>query len=177
MMASTSSEDQMQKQQELKERLRTELKTWERTFLKQHGHKPTPNDVKADSEINAKYKLYHKAFRAKSIPRTENATSKTVYLSTAHALKQITPTKRPRTEENVLTPSKGEHISEEVETVGPTPQLNGRMLGLFDGIHDQTPLVKRKKLDWGEQLAEARRNTPAKATPRKRALSSVFHPE
>lgn len=178
MMASTSLEDEMQKDKELKERLRTQLKSWERAFQKQHGHKPTPDDVKADSDINAKYKLYHKAFRAKSSSRTENVRSKTEYVSTAHALKQITPHKRTRADENVSTPAKEEQISDnDVEIVGPTPQLNGRILGLFDGIHDPTPLAKRRKLDWGEQLAEARRNSPAKATPRKRALSSVFHPE
>ena len=179
MMASTSLEDDMQKDKELKERLRTELKSWERAFQKQHGHKPTPDDVKADSDINAKYKLYHKAFRAKSSSRTENARSKTEYVSTAHALKYFTPHKRTRADENVfLTPAKEEQISDnDVEIVGPTPQLNGRILGLFDGIHDPTPLTKRRKLDWGEQLAEARRNSPAKVTPRKRALSGVFHPE
>jgi len=170
MMASRSLEDEIQKDKELKERLRTELKTWERAFQKQRGHKPTPEDVKADSEISAKYKLYHKAFRAKSNSRTK-------YVSTVNALKQITPQKRSRAEENVLTPIKGEQITDDIETVGPTPQLNGRILGLFDGIHDPSPLVKRRKLDWGEQLAEARRNSPAKVTPRKRALSGVFHPE
>jgi len=179
MMASTSLEDEMQKDKQLKERLRTELKTWERAFQKQHRHKPTPDDVKANSDINAKYKLYHKAFRAKSNSRTENATtSKTEYVSAAHALKHITPQKRgAHADENELTPAKEEQISDDIEAVGPTPQLNGRILGLFDGIHDPSPLTKRRKLDWGEQLAEARRNSPAKVTPRKRALSGVFHPE
>ena len=171
MVASTSLEDEMQQDKQLKERLRTELKIWERAFQKQHGHKPTPDDVKADSDINAKYKLYHKAFRAKSTSRTE-------YVSTAHALKQITPNKRSRAVDNVLTPTtKKEQFSDDIETVGPTPQLNGRILGLFDGIPDSTPLAKRRKLDWGEQLAEARRNTPSKPTPRKRVLSGVFSPE
>lgn len=178
MIASTSLEDEMKQDKQLKERLRTELKIWERAFEKQQGHKPTPDDVKADSDINAKYKLYHKAFRAKSTSRTENIRPKTEYVSTAHALKQITPNKRSRAVENVQTPTtKGEQISDDIETVGPTPQLNGRILGLFDGIPDSTPLAKRRKLDWGEQLAEARRNSPSKQTPRKRVLSGVFSPE
>ena len=49
--------------QELKERLRFELKTWERGFEKENGRKPTPTDVKAHSEISTKYKLYHKSFQ------------------------------------------------------------------------------------------------------------------
>jgi len=176
-MASTGLEDEMQQDRQLKERLRAELKLWERAFQKQHGHKPTPDDVKADSGINAKYKLYHKTFRAKSNTQSENARSKPEYVSTVHALKHITPHKRARGAESVQTPTKAEQISDDIETIGPTPQLNGRILGLFDGIPDSTPLTKRRKLDWGEQLAEARRNSPAKATPRKRLLSGAFHPE
>ena len=167
----------MQQHKESKERLRAELKTWERAFQKEHGHKPTPRDVKADPEINKKYKLYHKAFRAESSSRTENTRSKTEYVSTVHALKQITPQKRRAEEKNVLTPAHRAQTHDDIEAVGPTPQLNGRILGLFDGIQDQTPLAKRRKMDWGQQLAEARRNSPAKPTPCKRALNGVFHPE
>lgn len=171
---------QGQQNQELKERLRMELKTWERAFEKQHGRKPSPADVKANAEISAKYKLYHKSFRDKSASsssrKPENVSSKTEYISKTDALKRITPTKRARSDD-VLTPKKPTQVSDDVETVGPTPQLNGRTLGLFDGIQDQTPLGKRRKLNWGEQLAEARKGTPQKSTPRKRILSGLFNPE
>ena len=164
--------------QEIKERLRAELKAWERAFEKENGHKPTPADVKANSEISTKYKIYHKSFRAKSSPstRAENSNSKSEYVSTVAALKQITPHKRVR-DNDILTPVKGVQVGDDVEAVGPTPQLNGRMLGLFDGIPDSTPLTKRRKLNWGEQLAEARKNSPKKSTPRKIFLGEVFSPE
>lgn len=163
------------KHEELKEHLRAELKTWERAFEKEHGHKPTPADVKANSDISAKYKQYHKSFRARpSSTRAENSKTKTEYISPADALKRVTPQKQ---EHDILTPVKGVQVSEDVETVGPTPQINGRMLGLFDGIQDQTPVGKKRKLNWGEQLAEARKDSPKKSTPRKRLMSEVFSPE
>jgi hypothetical protein len=176
----TSMNDQHERKQdeEMKERLRAELKTWERAFEKENGHKPTPADVKANSEINTKYKIYHKSFRAKSSSstQTEKSTRKSEYVSAANSLTQITPNKRLRNND-ILTPTKAVQGSDDVETVGPTPQLNGRMLGLLDGIPDSTPLTKRRKLSWGEQLAEARKNSPKKSSPRKRLLDEVFSPE
>ena len=173
-----NDQHEINQDQELKERLRAELKAWERAFEKENRHKPTPADVKANSEISTKYKLYHKSFRAKPSSSTvvENTNRKSEYVSTADALKQITPNKRHR-DNDILTPVKGVQVSDDVEAVGPTPQLNGRMLGLFDGIPDSTPLSKRRKLNWGEQLAEARKNSPKKSTPQKSLLGEVFSPE
>jgi DNA replication and checkpoint protein len=178
MMAKTSNDHGMnetQQENEPKDRLRAELKIWERAFEKQHGHKPTPADVKANSEISAKYKLYHKSFRTKTSSRDEKPKEKPVYTSSAHALKRITPQKRLR--DDILTPSKSIQVSDEIESVGPTPQLNGRVMGLFDGLKDQTPIGKRRKLTWGERLAEARKDSPKKSTPRRRSLSGSFNPE
>jgi DNA replication regulator SLD2 len=177
-MTSTGDQHERKRDEELKERLRAELKTWERAFEKETGHKPTPADVKANSEISTKYKIYHKSFRTKSSSstRTENPKRKSDYISSTNALKQITPNKRHR-DNDVLTPVNGVQVSDDVEAVGPTPQLNGRMLGLFDGILDSTPLSKRRKLNWGEQLADARKNSPKKSTPQKRLLGDVFSPE
>jgi hypothetical protein len=174
MMAKTGHDRELgetEQEKESKDRLRAELKTWERAFEKQNGHKPGPADVKANAEISAKYKTYHKAFRTKSLGKEK---TKTEYESTANALKRITPQKRQR--DDVLTPVKGVQVGDDVESVGPTPQLNGRMLGLFDGIKDQTPLGKHRKLTWGERLAEARKDSPKK-TPRKRTLSDQTLPE
>jgi hypothetical protein len=173
-MASTS-QGQSQNS-DMKELLRTELKTWERAFEKEHGHKPTPADVKANTEISIKYKLYHKSFRAAKPLKREGGGSKLEYVSTVQALKQITPQKRHR-DVDTSTPSKHLPSSEGVDTVGPTPQLNGRMLGLFEGILDQTPVAKRMKRNWGEQLANARKESPHKSTPHRPPLRGDFDPE
>jgi DNA replication and checkpoint protein len=172
-----NDENGIKQPQDKKENLRAELKLWERAFEKENGHKPTPADIKANSEISAKYKLYHKAFRPKTSSKSEKSATKTEYVSTAKALKQITPQKRPRDYDDLLTPVKSAKVGDAAETVGPTPQLNGRILGLFDGIQDQTPLTKRMKSNWGEQLAEARKDSPRKSTPRKRVLNEFIEPE
>jgi hypothetical protein len=178
-------------------RLRTELKHWEHAFHKQHGHKPTPADVKADPRVSSKYKQYHKLFRLKSSanaptahlakhpnspqpqlsppPPTTTTTATTEFVSTAAALHAVTPLKRNLAfQYDSLTPTKPLHFNDDpsLESVGPTPQLNGRMLGIFHGIQDQTPIAKRRKLTWGEQLAQARRQSPKKSTPRKTLLIS-----
>lgn len=158
-----------------KDSLRVELKVWERAFEKQHGHKPTPADVKANSEISAKYKLYHKSFRTKSTSSVnENVgptKKRTEYVSPAKALKEITPQKNRQ--DDGLTPVKRLSLHD-VEIVGPTPQLNGRMLGLFDGVQENTPISLKRKSDWPNNSAEAkRRQTPIKFTPRKPSLESL----
>ena len=161
-----------------KRRLRAELKKWEREFQKQHGHMPNPADVKADPVISKKYKHYHRLFRMK--PRS-HAARRSVgeqsehpqppigFVSTSIALKTVTPQKRAITfQHDSLTPAKPIAIS--AESIGPTPQPNGRMLGIFHGIQDQTPVTKRRKVTWGEQLAEAHRESPTRSTPWKRLL-------
>jgi len=182
-------------------RLRAELKRWEHAFHEQHGHKPSPADAKADPLVSAKYKQYHRLFRLKSSaaappsacsdqqpnsthphppapPLTTNTTTSTTatkFVSTATALHAVTPVKRNLAfQHDALTPTKPLHLTNDasLESVGPTPQLNGRMLGIFHGIPDQTPIAKRRKLTWGEQLAEARRQSPTKSTPQKTLLIS-----
>jgi DNA replication regulator SLD2 len=174
MVSKKHDQRMKQHEEETKERLRADLKSWERAFENEQGHKPSPADVKANADISAKYKLYHKLFRAKSsLTRIENSKPKASYISVSTALKQVTPQKRSL-DSDVLTPVKGVQVGNDVETVGPTPQLNGRMLGLFDGIQDQTPIPKRRKLNWGEQLAEARKGSPRKSSNPK---SGVFSPK
>ena len=175
-MASTHHEHSETQPDDMKELLRAELKTWEHAFEKINGHKPTPADVKANAEISMKYKLYHKSFRAAKPSKRESDRSKPEFVSTVQALKQITPQKRRR-DTDTITPTKSVLTSDGVETVGPTPQLNGRMLGLFEGILDQTPLAKRMKSNWGEQLAAARKDSPSKSTPRRLSVSRAFEPE
>ena len=176
-MASSNQEHSETQCDDIKELLRAELKLWERAFEKANGHKPTPADVKANAEISMKYKLYHKSFRAAKPSKRENDRPKSEFVSTAYALKQITPQKRRRDTDSI-TPAKTTQASDGVETVGPTPQLNGRMLGLFEGILDQTPLAKRMKSNWGEQLAAARKDSPSKSTPQRLlSMSRPFEPE
>ena len=177
-MALYNDEKVIKQNQGDKESLRAELKLWERAFEKETGQKPTPADIKANSDINSKYKLYHRSFRTKPSSKSEKLTIKPEYVSTIKALKQITPQKRRRDIDSLSPrPVKGAQAGYATETVGPTPQLNGRILGLFDGIQEQTPLAKRMKSNWGEQLAEARKGSPRNITPQKRSLNGIFETE
>ena len=156
--------------EERKTELRKELKAWERLFEKTKGRKPSAVDVKADREINAKYKLYHKLFRAKSTQVNNEIQTKISYISPTTALRQITPRKKSVTTE-LITPLKGSRVFEDQESVGPTPQVNGRLLGLFDQILDSTPRVNRM---FPHKLNYSRNPATEKATPRKRSLSELL---
>jgi DNA replication regulator SLD2 len=97
--------------------------------------------VKANPEISAKYKLYHKAFRKTNTPaRKQSSRETTRYISSVSAMKLVTPRKQLQHDDlDMITPLKSRNVNIDLESVGPTPQLNGRMLGLFDGIQDNTP--------------------------------------
>jgi hypothetical protein len=163
-MALYNDEKAIKWNQDEKECLRAELKLWERAFEKETGQKPTPADIKANSDINSKYKLYHRSYRRKPSSKSEELTIRTEDVSTIKALKQITPQKRQR-DIDFLTPTsvKRAHPGYATETIGPTPQ--------------QTPLAKRMKSNWGEQLAEARQGSPRKSTPQKGSLNGIFEKE
>lgn len=156
-----------------KMRLRKELKEWERVFEKEKGHKPSAADVKSDPHINAKYKLYHRLFRTKSASQLKKSQEIVSYVSSAKVLKQATPRKRCAAPSHD-TPAKTPLKLEEIEAIGPTPQANGRMLGLFDGISDQTP--SRSKGASRRNFDHKTLNVPPdeNVTPKKRCVTDFF---
>jgi len=153
-----------------KAKLRRELKEWEHAFEKAHARKPSATDVKTDPEINAKYKLYHKLFRAKSHPNSINdIPTRISYVSPSKALKELTPQKKPASARaQLITPLKEIHQSGERESIGPTPQQNGRMLGLFDGIRDSIPRGTR-------HIANKLRSESRSMTNKNSSTPSCFH--
>lgn len=152
----------------VKTQLRAELKSWERAFERENGRKPSAADVKANPDISTKYKTYHKTFRTKCVTHQENVREKIQYISSASALKQITPRKPQQyTDLNMITPLKSKTINIDLESVGPTPQLNGRLLGLFDGIQDNTPPWKTTTPLRQPRQKMTRTGTTVKMTPEK----------
>lgn len=123
------------------ERLKLDIKTWEKSFEMSRGRKPLKADLKQNPDIYKKYKKYQiyreretKKARKKD-PETpkkpRNASGATDPLD--HQVQEVvagfkgnaatrTPTKSP-----VTTPVKKLPIS-----IGPTPQLDGRAMGIFD---------------------------------------------
>lgn len=108
--------------------LRTKLKDWERDFLEKTGRKPSSKDIKENKYIHGLYKQYHreKAAALKAEPK----------LSEPKTDPNSETTEIPDVERTPQKPT----ISE----VFPTPQHQGRVMGLFD---IQLPATPVKKLD------------------------------
>ncbi|KAF1848535.1 uncharacterized protein K460DRAFT_375387 [Cucurbitaria berberidis CBS 394.84] len=138
--------------------LRQDLKVWEKHFAAaNHGQKAGRDDIKADAEISQKYKEYNK-LRARlsttPAPQTpsKRAASRKPTLDVERTPKgppkalTSTPMKRKRGEE-VLSENAdqaAEILSPQGPTViGPTPQRDGIVLGLFDLLPVGTPSKKR----------------------------------
>ncbi|OLL25950.1 DNA replication regulator SLD2 [Neolecta irregularis DAH-3] len=161
--------------------IRLKLKEFEYSFAKEHSRKPDRNDIKANLEISTLYKRYEKLRKSKSksrppalpkspqTPSRKKVTRITPFIVESPSPRKLsTPTKTPQIKfddpqklEQILqtmTPSRSPFLettplkgSPFINSVGPTPQVNGRALGLFDGL---SPL-KRKNM-FGDP------NTPSK---------------
>lgn len=97
--------------------LKIQIKDWEHSFIKNNGRNPTKSDIKQNNEISLKYKQYRNYRINKSNP-----------------LK--TPTKAKKHVQQLETPQKTSPLNSsppiQVHELGPTPQLNGRVLSIFD---------------------------------------------
>ncbi|KAI0397539.1 hypothetical protein F5Y17DRAFT_347719 [Xylariaceae sp. FL0594] len=143
-------------------RLRAELKQFEADWASRNGgKKPSRQDIKQNPSIASKYKKYNevrdivagkiqiKAPAAAPSSRKRNSEEAAVAVT-------LTPSKRSR---SIQTPSKVRIIDVEAEdrddtfqtpssrtlfspamptSIGPTPQKNGRVLGLFDLLEEDT---------------------------------------
>jgi hypothetical protein len=153
--------------------LRADLKNFEHTYSNNHdGRKPGKDDIKADAEIARKYKEYNKirdVLAGKSDVSVLEAASptkrkkpqpvpkSTTIASPSKKQPQYTSTpraKRLRPEEvdpydapNSVTPRRP------VSVIGPTPQRDGQVLGIFDllsnpgsGRSHATPGSRKRKI-------------------------------
>ncbi|KAM5345632.1 hypothetical protein ACJ41O_011493 [Fusarium nematophilum] len=179
----TKAEYETQSQQ-----LRVDLKTWEVNWAKAHkGKKPGRGDIKANQEIASKYKQYNKLrdILAGKLPPPPPREEPKPRKRESDTLPAQTPTKRTRHAE---TPSKnrsldhGEELMNtpaisrklfspaSVTSVGPTPQRDGRVLGLFD-------LLVEKELGTPSKTNSATktesRSRGIDATPSKRSATTM----
>ncbi|KAL3595102.1 DNA replication regulator sld2 [Fusarium poae] len=167
------------------QQLRIDLKTWETEWAKSHdGQKPGRGDIKANKDIASKYKHYNKVRDILSgkipIPSKEAPESAKGKLD---GLPAQTPTKQNK---HIETPAKNrtQHHDEElmntpaisrklfsptsVTSVGPTPQRDGQVLGLFD-------LLVEKELGTPSRNDSAIKTGSARkidATPSKRSAAT-----
>ncbi|KAI9787675.1 MAG: DNA replication regulator sld2 [Geoglossum umbratile] len=166
MSSEPQTQLQPQPQPQLGERsaiLRQELKAWEKSFADAHnGRKAGRDDIKRDRSIASKYKEYNRLrdqlskehkIPSKSGPST---TAKRRKVSPRHArTPQRLPPSTPSREihptdldpyDSPLSVRKLLFVDELRTSIGPTPQKNGTVLGLFDLLEDTSgsPLQKRK---------------------------------
>ncbi|KAF2134665.1 hypothetical protein P153DRAFT_419312 [Dothidotthia symphoricarpi CBS 119687] len=141
--------------------LRNDLKAWEKKFASQNnGKKAGRGDIKADATISQKYKEYNKLrdqLSGKAAPQTPSKQTSSRKLAydgdrTPKAPPKplvFTPLKRKREDdlESEAADDAAEFLSPQGPTViGPTPQRDGIVLGLFDLISAETPSKKRAVL-------------------------------
>ncbi|KAF2203054.1 hypothetical protein GQ43DRAFT_390847 [Delitschia confertaspora ATCC 74209] len=135
--------------------LRHELKHWEKQFAEEHtGRKAGREDIKADATISKKYKEYNKIrdiLSSKTTPQTPSKPSRkrkiTEYVERTPKGRLptscVTPMKRFPEEGQTITNISGsgsKSISPQGPLViGPTPQRDGIVLGLFDLLPAETP--------------------------------------
>ncbi|CAF9923397.1 MAG: regulatory particle non-ATPase [Alectoria fallacina] len=142
--------------------LRLELKEWEQSFAATHqGRKAGREDIKQRPEIAHKYKQYNRLRRpsSKNLP-PHNATlsEKRSATNSYPVCSSHSPYKRPKHAHPIHPsairshdPPSPTHLSPRTHrtSIGPTPQKDGQVLGLFDQISavsiSQTP-SKRKAL-------------------------------
>ncbi|KAJ5029600.1 DNA replication and checkpoint protein-domain-containing protein [Bipolaris maydis] len=129
--------------------LRQDLKVWEKKFAAQnHGRKAGRDDIKANAEISQKYKEYSKLraqLSRKAAPETPSKQTRS-----RNAVVDTEPTTKAATKTVVTTPMKrkreedelSENVTQAVDllspqgpaVIGPTPQRDGIVLGLFDQL-------------------------------------------
>ncbi|WPH00178.1 Hypothetical protein R9X50_00300100 [Acrodontium crateriforme] len=168
--------------------LRKELKTWEKEFANANGgRKPSRDDIKQDPNIGAKYSEYNKLIgRAPVRTQKVETPSKRRPSRPSTARENQTP-QRERRSRNILsfTPQREAKIQfdvvqEELQEIqptpafirsalGPTPQKDGMVLGIFDMATPSIPRTTTNTISHADQ-------PPVDATPSKSAssVSSVF---
>ncbi|KAK2044328.1 DNA replication regulator SLD2 [Colletotrichum somersetense] len=165
------------------QKLRAELKSWETSWAQSHeGKKPSRDDIKRNADIAQKYKQYNKvrdvlSGKVPPFPKQESRPKKrkedSVPTTTTPSKKQKhaeTPSKRRSDPDGAglaSTPSISRTLFSPAapRSIGPTPQRDGRVLGLFDLMVERelgTPSRKNRDLN---TAADSRSMT----TPRKGA--------
>ncbi|KAL5596761.1 hypothetical protein BROUX41_006555 [Berkeleyomyces rouxiae] len=194
--------------------VRAELKSWELKYSASHnGQKPSREAIKNNPEIAAKYKQYnslrdvlsgkkpkHKSPKTvkprpaepqSASPRKRKQQSQPLLVTPSKSRVQHfqTPTRNRIAQPDFLTPTMNRVASPQVpSTIGPTPQRDGRVLGLFDlmsdtehkspskvGFADVSTPQKRKLDDTDDDSIFSRGRTPMSASKRQ-MLDSFLTP-
>ncbi|EFX00937.1 DNA replication regulator sld2 [Grosmannia clavigera kw1407] len=178
------------------QQLRLDLKTWETEWARDHdGAKPGRADIKQHSEIAQKYTAYNRvrsilsgkvppSEAAKREPKKDDSEARRKRKTEADAPAE-TPTKRLRPVEtpqktstaavaDAVTPSISRRLFSPVvpTSIGPTPQRDGRVLGLFDFLAEEAGSAERRKSMAG--TPSKRKNAPGKVAAATASTSAAL---
>lgn len=174
--------------QERLRQLKQELKKYENAFRAKHGRAAEREEIRNDEamctytmhwnfeedscSIGAKYGEYRalqkQRSRAECAPakqqeESHSASDSTVLKERPANVMAVTPSKRKRDQENVETSKEVERTPACVrQALGPTPQKDGAVLGIFDLIPDGTPSKEGTTVLPSESVVGA---TPSKIKP------------
>ncbi|KAI9892572.1 MAG: DNA replication regulator sld2 [Vezdaea aestivalis] len=178
-------------------KLRQELKDWEYAFAAANGgRKARRDDIKKNPAIASKYKEYTKLRSVSSniVPADPSSKPRCQESRSKSKRKSVdlteTPSKRPRSSQSFATPSKSTKQSEVYDSpavvrnlvitppifrtsLGPTPQRDGKALGLFDLLTptpakndtQATPSKLRSTSTFGQKKLAQPGRTPPKPKP------------
>ncbi|KAL9031223.1 MAG: hypothetical protein Q9196_000723 [Gyalolechia fulgens] len=171
------------------QKLRLELKGWEKAFAAANqGRKAGREDIKQNAEIANKYKRYNKLRAGEACSRAKNDAPRRRQSPTKRRAEKPppdsteTPRKRSRhlhaTQDDVANPEQVVDPSETTpiahrKAIGPTPQKNGRVLGIFDLL---TPSSTFRTPSKRQSLAPLPTNvvgTPSRQNPEEQPASSM----
>jgi DNA replication regulator SLD2 len=163
--------------------LRDELKSWENQFkLDNDGRKPSRADIKSNAEIAAKYKRFNtlrcpdlvkqpvetprKGSRKHNIPDNalrERAPNAATTTPRGKAFKTLDD---EDIQQPILSPVKEEQPTPAFirNGLGPTPQRDGHVLGIFDLLPDGTP--SKRSPSPSDEHEDAVNTTPSKSSAR-----------
>ncbi|KAK5169149.1 uncharacterized protein LTR77_006458 [Saxophila tyrrhenica] len=168
------SADSLADAQERLAQVKREIKTYERAFQAEHGRPAEREEIKRDATIWKKYVEYKELQRQLSktrSPRREKPEPKPMS-DHGRILKErrannvsATPQRRSRVEDKLEKPAP---VVQEVEqtpacirfALGPTPQKDGEVLGIFDMLPSATP-SKGKDVS-AQETAQVVGATPSK---------------
>ncbi|KAI4290616.1 MAG: hypothetical protein L6R35_000114 [Caloplaca aegaea] len=161
--------------------LRLELKEWEKIFAAGNGgRKAGREDIKQHPDIATKYKLYNKLRAGEAVGVEQNAAPTKEFSPKKRRARKPppasahTPQKRLRhshpSQDAVANPGQDVNLPCHTplahrKSIGPTPQKNGRVLGLFDLL---TPSSSFRTPSRRQSLAPLPSNvvgTPSRARP------------
>ncbi len=188
--------------------LRTKLKDWEKSFAASHdGRKPGKDDIKANLELAETYKEYNRvrdvlagklgaeALQSPSARNTGKSRRRVTGQSSDLTTSITTTPRRRRESERHGVPTSHPNQLDPYDappsasprpylrnTIGPTPQRDGKVLGLFDLLSNSgrssqaTPSTRKRKINAvqtipGEQINGRDTSMIAQTPSRKRPRS------